>query len=1042
VRPTLSALFGWTSPESFASRKLPGLWLALAAALLPILEFLSRGWLNGPLGLSLVTACWLGGTAAVILASGTVAADTRPGKWLAFFILASIASALVNGRTLLSLPSLTLLGAGLAVFLLSSSSLPAITGERLSAGLAAGGALASLFALQQKFGGLAALSAQASGIMADPVMAENIRNRLAEPRAFGFFLYPNALAGFLLLSVPPVYLRFQEAWKAGRIGAGTSYGLLAALLVAGLYSTGSMGAVTALFLALGLAVFLRRSSPQFKLALLGAAVVLAGAVFYVRPSSAFSGGLESKGKIWSASVAGWRGTASLLAGTGPGSFGETVGVKLDVHARSRYAHNWLVETWVETGLAGLLALGGFIFLLFSSFVYAVRAKGARDWGLWVGWLALLIHMMGDVDYILPSVVLPWFAVSGLLARNAPSKAGKGRTIRVRPAIPGYAAVTALFASTLFQGAWSSLFLGLVLGSATAYLLWKSLSGTGIRGLAGAGDAPLLFLGFSGMLWLFNTCSLAGTWPVVMEGAGLMALALAVRGFSGSGARFPLVAARTVAVFALVHGGWAVIEGLATGGPAFTSFPSPNFLGAFLVAGLGLSAWKYFDSTGRERILFNAAALASFAGVIATRSSGAGLAAGALVVIMAIRRGMVPGVNRFRWWSASLGLALLMVIVAVPPISPVSIHQRLNIWREGGLALAENPLGVGPGNYRLAVAPVRLPSYTFSGLARYSLRADFAHCEPLQAAVEWGLPALGLLIWAGWCVFSSMAGFNSGWGFALLGLLLHGLVDFPFRAPPLEIFSAIAFGVITASSGRRPGPVSARPRPLVRTTLLAVLVSLLAGLGVARHGLARFTAQVIQPRMPVQLRSSANVFCLEPVMAGAYLAEANSYFDAVPGAGSREFRDYLVRRGREIQEIAMSLSGDDSDSRFSAPFFYPMHLPARNLAAAVRETDIVSFPRNLLFQRALLARIAEPDGRRQVDAELAGVSAIEPFYLSVYLYRGKLAEMKGDNRRARRLYLRALLLSHEAGKRRGLNEYEKNLVEINPAELDAGLRRVK
>ena len=1038
---SLSRMLGFPSLEYITVQVLPGYWLALAVVIGPIFEFLVRGSLSNELARSMVTAAWMGGAVAVLLASGAVETRSKPGVLIALLVGLSILSAAVNSRMLLSLPSITLMAAGMTVFLLTVSVPAMVNVRRFTSGLILSGIISSLFAVQQYTGGLSAVYGMSAGMLsADPILAENIRARIAEWRAFSFFVYPNALGGFLLLSLPAALDRFQNAQKGAKIYSMLAYGFASLVISAGIYASGSLGAVISLLVAAGMVIFLRQVERKRSLIILFLLATLAVSVYLSRPASAIPGGIVSKITIWKESITGWCGIKSALLGSGPGSFGEVVGGRLPSFARSKYAHNWLIESWVETGLLGLLALGGLLGTLISACFAGFKRNEIREWGLEVGWLALLIHMMVDVDYSLPSVIIPWFAVAGLLIRSRLINPLPGWTIVEKPFVAGILVVSALIISTLVQGAWSGLLFGIILGAAVFYILFKSLTGVGLRFRKGAGDVPILIIISAGLLWLAGSTAISRTYPAVLEVVGLIAVMLISRQAANTGGLTARLPAFSVACLALFHGTWASVEAIWTRGPAFTSFPSPNFLGAFLVSSLGLTAWKSFETTGSGRILFITAALASLAGVAASHSSGAGLAAGTLIVLMVFCRGLIPGANKFRWWSASVVIALLIAIVAIPPISPMSINQRVNIWREGALALRSNPFGAGPGNYPSAVAPARLPSYTFSGLARYSLRADFAHCEPLQIAMEWGLPGLGIIICTLLAMIMPVSPVNIGWLFAVLGLVFHGLIDFPLRAPPIEILFAVSLGIISAKNGfsfnGRPGVAISR----IRFGLLALLVSLFAGLGLARHGIARFASQVIIPRMPAERQSFAPVLCVNPVLAGTYLDEANRYLYAGSVAEKPEYKAFLLQRGTEIMDIGVSLSGFDYDSLFYASLYGPPEHYRFILPLAVTQTDIASYPRNLMLRQVVYARMMKTDGLKTLARELEQVSSIEPFYLSIYLYRGNIAGMTGNKAGARHLYRKAILLSREAGKRWGLNDYEKSMIQLKRADLESGMKK--
>lgn len=113
-------------------------------------------------------------------------------------------------------------------------------------------------------------------------------------------------------------------------------------------------------------------------------------------------------------------------------------------------------------------------------------------------------------------------------------------------------------------------------------------------------------------------------------------------------------------------------------------------------------------------------------------------------------------------------------------------------------ISDRPLfGEGPGTRgRL------LGLYTNNKVVNsFYLHFQFAHHDLLQTAAEWGLVPLvcWLAIWltALWACVVDAA--NSRAIFlALLGVALHGLVDFPLQVPALQMWTALLLGLAVAS----------------------------------------------------------------------------------------------------------------------------------------------------------------------------------------------------------------------------------------------------
>jgi len=1025
---------------------LPGLWLGCAAAFLPLVEFLVRGQMGDRIGSATVTALWLAGTLAVLMGTGVAVRGGKAALWAVLLAGVSAVSACANLRPLLSIPALSLLMTGLTVFALSSSVKPEPTRSRLVFGLLAGGALASAYALWQRFGGLASLAPQAAEMLAaNPAMAAEVRARLEEGRAFAFFLYPNALGGFLALSIPAALERWRaaraEKSQAGHLG----YGILLILLASGLFSSGSIGAIASLALAFAVVALLRGGKRGKPVAVAMVAVLLlAAAIVLARPSTAVPGGLFSKATHWKSAVISWRGPVALVLGKGPGSYGEAIGRNMPPEARARFAHNWLVEAFGESGLAGLAVLCGLLAVLLAAFRRAIREK--TGWGLWAGWLAMTIHMMVDIDYALPSLVYPWWAVTGMLAATAlKAGSGRGKAINILPIVPAAFISLAIFVMPLFKGAPSALVLGAILGLSAAFILWKALSAGSIREWLARGDLPLLVLLGAGILWVGMSPGPARTYPSVLEGIGLLALLLLARRVAKNGGWSSQLPEWTVMATAALHGVWAIAEALATGKPAFTTFPSPNFLGAFLLAGFGMSVWGAFESGGWKRNVLILAAVSSACGIIATHSSGASLAAGMLAVIILVARGMRPKANRFRWWSGALALFLGMAIIAIPPINPISMTQRMTIWKEGMLALRENPFGWGPGRYTAAAARVRQPSYTFAGIARYSLRADFAHCEPLQAAVEWGIPAFGLILWAAWSFFRMAGRGGASWGVGLMGILLHSLVDFPFRAPPVQVLVAVSLAMFVSSVHSFWAIVRTRGIhmiPLVPVAICAwIFVSFIRVPAVRCIALPLERKTLIETGLPRSIEAADSMLAAFPLSLDGHLLNMQVSPVRYSSNFGRESRSYgdqkinamvqegAIRTESHLREGVVLTGGNPFALQLLGQHLMYMQVVFKDArygheAAAILGEAVEKSPTDIMPRYLRASALLDAGEFGESRGAIASALRIEPFFLQLYTLRGKLERKTGNIAAARAAEIKAEHLYSILKDRKGMNYIER------------------
>jgi len=99
----------------------------------------------------------------------------------------------------------------------------------------------------------------------------------------------------------------------------------------------------------------------------------------------------------------------FLLGVGPGNFQEVfLKYKVGLSTDTRYAHNIFLQTWAETGVAGMAAMLWLIFLFFR--------KASRKPALlfiFLSGLAFILHNMVDNSYFIPETGLFWWLLLGL-----------------------------------------------------------------------------------------------------------------------------------------------------------------------------------------------------------------------------------------------------------------------------------------------------------------------------------------------------------------------------------------------------------------------------------------------------------------------------------------------------------------------------------------------------------------------------------------------------------------------------------------------------
>ncbi len=1012
---------------------LPGAWMGCAIAMLPVLEFVVRAQWGYQFASSFIAALWFGGTVIILAVSGMSGRVDVSGRslpvWLAGIAIAPLLSMAANGRLALSLPDVTLVYTGLAVFMLALAGM-AISGGRLSRmlawGLMAGGGAAAAFGLWQSFVGFDdLLRASDSALGADAEIARKVRERLVEARAFSFFIYPNAFGGFMAMAIPPALELWRSFRESGRSGRTLASGMLVLLLLAGLLSSRSIGAVLALAAGLAFAAAFARDGARTGRVVLAAGALLVAVVLALRGPGALASGLGTKLVHWRSAVGACSSPRTILFGYGPGSYGDAAGGRMPEGLRSRSAHNWLVETWVENGAGGVLALAAFICAM--TLVARRYVMRGGSWGIAAGWAAALIHSMADIDYSLPALAMPWWGLSGVMVAAAAMGKGKGRRTERGIAVP-FGPVSAFLLSAAFvvipllNGAPARLATDLFLGAALALVLFTMMRGEGGR-VWRPTDLPWICVVSAFVLWTGSSVSVADTYAATLRGAGLLAVLLLGRSAAGIG--FIPWVLMAVGSF---HGGWAAAS-LLTGEPARTTFASPNSLGAFLAGLLGPALWFWQAGALPGRWWGMLATALILAGLAGTRSAGA-LAAGAgVIAVFLFLKGKLSAGTRHLWWSGAAVVLLLMPHVAARVLESGSIGQRLVIWEEGLSALRAHPFGYGPGTYAAVSDSVRRPSATWAGIGRFSLRADFAHCDPLQAVVEWGIPVFALGLWGLLAAFGSCGVSGYGWMLGAVGIMLQGLVDFPAHIPAVAVLLAVAIGGMSAGTRKGRGRRPAWGVPAGLAALPLALVAAWTGVELARPALARMALSVPRSDVPAEIAIARRALAAFPASPAAHEREAWAWFAVGAGSGKRAAGAFAL--AEESSRLAANLDGPAC--RLSTGLMllerHRFTGSRADLAGARRELGMAAAAAPNSYLPPLLAAYAWERQRnyRMALAALGEVMRIEPLNLAAMSEIGRIQEISGDRAAARRTYRRVLLLRPLLEQRGGLNSYEEMLL---------------
>jgi O-antigen ligase len=252
------------------------------------------------------------------------------------------------------------------------------------------------------------------------------RRKLESNRIFSTFVYPNTLAGAMLLFLPPtLFALWQMSRRASSFMGKLLVGLWAYGGLACLYWSGSkagwlicLGMVLCAFLHLPIGKKIRWGTAIGLLAL-----GMAG--FAAKYSGYFSKGATSA----AARTDYWRAAWQLswekpLLGSGPGTFQEGYKrLKSPESEMARLAHNDYLQQAADSGWPGFVLYSSFIWgsVVFLYRIWRRRAKSEQpNWpafALWLGVAAFATQSLVEFGLYIPALAWPFFLFLGYLWRQ-------------------------------------------------------------------------------------------------------------------------------------------------------------------------------------------------------------------------------------------------------------------------------------------------------------------------------------------------------------------------------------------------------------------------------------------------------------------------------------------------------------------------------------------------------------------------------------------------------------------------------------------------
>jgi O-antigen ligase len=272
--------------------------------------------------------------------------------------------------------------------------------------------------LEQRFGGLEATRQQ---LLSNPEalqrMPAEFVERINKLRVFATLLYPNALAGVLLLLLPAMTVAL---WRLLRVATPPSRALLCSLFaLAGLgclyWSKSKAGWLVALVMA-GAAFWRLPLRTRWKTVLTVAVLGLGLTAFFLRFADYFERGATSVGARFDYYQAAARTFADHpLTGSGPGTFKEEYERRKPPEAEmARLTHNDYLQQASDSGLPGALAYAA---LVWGSLAWLWR-RSLRDplpFAVWLGLLGWALQSFVEFGLYIPPIGWSAFLLLGWLS---------------------------------------------------------------------------------------------------------------------------------------------------------------------------------------------------------------------------------------------------------------------------------------------------------------------------------------------------------------------------------------------------------------------------------------------------------------------------------------------------------------------------------------------------------------------------------------------------------------------------------------------------
>lgn len=286
-------------------------------------------------------------------------------------------------------------------------------------------------AFEQHFGGLAATRKMILESRDAAQLPAEYLARIQSNRVFSTLVYPNALAGALLLLLPPtVFL----AWRAGneklrgRRGGRVVAGVVLAAGLAVMVWSGSKAGWLLTMAVTGLVLFHLPWPRRWKVTAVTSLTLLGLTGFgfvYAEKLRRGPTSVIARVDYWSAALKGF--AERPVLGQGPGAFKRVYGrVKRPESEMAQLAHNDYLQQATDSGVPGFALYTGFVI---ASLVWLYRRRPTTGDGLlaavWLGLVAWFSQGLVEFGLYIPATAWTAFALLGWLLGQAQNPVPKG-----------------------------------------------------------------------------------------------------------------------------------------------------------------------------------------------------------------------------------------------------------------------------------------------------------------------------------------------------------------------------------------------------------------------------------------------------------------------------------------------------------------------------------------------------------------------------------------------------------------------------------------